>query len=57
MKNLNLLFICFSVLFFASCSNDNETTSVLTVNTTDAINLTATTVTLGGEVVTDAEVL
>lgn len=53
MKNLNLLFICFSVLFFASCSNDYETTSVLTVNTTDAINLTATTVTLGGEVVTD----
>ena len=53
MRKLQFLFAFICVVTLASCSEDEETTSVLTVTTTSPIDVTQSTVTLGGEVLSD----
>lgn len=53
MRKLQFLFAFVCIATLVSCSEDEETTPVLTVKTSSPILVTQTTVTLGGEVVTD----
>lgn len=53
MRKLQFLFAFICIATLVSCSEDDESTTVLTVTTTSPIDVTQSTVTLGGEVLSD----